>query len=228
MEQNVSYYNEIAAQYDELLDRDSLNGDIRDKVASYFNGLVPPGLVLDFGGGTGKDLGWLMASGHRVIHCEPSPNMREKAVIRAIKDFPGSPLRFLENEASDFTTWSTGLPFPEKVDAVLANFAVINSIPDVTLLFNNLSLVIKPGGHVLILALQAGFAKRWRYNRLATLLSLITQQTVTGHTRFKQQQQQVYIHTIQKIKTASGACFHFRNSTAIDESNFILIQLTRQ
>jgi SAM-dependent methyltransferase len=228
IEQNVSYYDEIAAQYDELLDRDSLNGHIRQKVASLFAALVPAGLVLDFGGGTGKDLGWLIENGYRIIFCEPSVNMREKAIAQAQKNLPPRSVRFLENNVANFTTWEAELPFSEKVNAVLANFAVINSIPDIQLLFSNLSLVIQPGGHVFMLALKAGLTARWRFNRLATLLSFVTQNTVRGNIRFKRQQQQVYLHPVKKIRKAAAAGFRFVSSETFNENDFVLIHLTRK
>ena len=40
-----------------------------------------------------------------------------------------------------------------KIDAVLANFAVINCIPGIKSLFKGLSLIIKPGGNIIALVL---------------------------------------------------------------------------
>ena len=41
---------------------------------------------------------------------------------------------------TDFRNWNAGFPFDQKVNAVLANFAVINCIPDIELLFEKLAL----------------------------------------------------------------------------------------
>ena len=59
-QQNISYYNEIAADYDAILQKDVNNTAVRLKLAAKFTTLVKSGRVLDFGGGTGQDLGWLL------------------------------------------------------------------------------------------------------------------------------------------------------------------------
>jgi len=227
-EQNVSYYDEIAGQYDKILDEDHSNKIIREKVASIFRQLLCCGLVLDFGGGTGKDLEWLVGKGYQVIFCEPSLKMREKAIRLSKNSLQQNDIVFLENAASDFATWQTNLPFSQKADAVLANFAVINNIPDIELLFKNLSLVMQPGGHLLMLVLKSDFKKRWRANRRATFLSLFTAATVTADTQFKQKRQRVHLYTVQKIKKMACAYFHFHGSRLLKEKDFKLIHLSRK
>jgi SAM-dependent methyltransferase len=228
IDQNISYYDEIAEQYDELLDRDRSNDLIREKVAATFCKLVPQGWVLDFGGGTGKDLDWLSEKGYRTIFCEPSVNMREKAVLRSKKNPRTTTIVFLENDASNFTTWETHLPFSQKAGGVLANFAVLNSIPDLQLLFKNLSLVIQPGGHLLMLALKSDFKKRWSASRRATLLSLFTGTTVTADLQFNGQRQKVHLYTVKKIKKLAATYFYFQSDQLLKEKDFILIHLTRK
>lgn len=225
--QNLTYYNEIAEQYDEILNRNHSNEIIREKVASIFSELVFAGLVLDFGGGTGKDTEWLAKKGYRVIFCEPSIKMREKAV-QLSEAMRLNDIIFLGDDASDFSTWAVKLPFLEKVDAVLANFAVINNIPDIKLLFKNLSLVTKTGGHLLMLVLKADLKIRWRFNRQATFLSLFGGTTVTGYTAFNGKKQKVQLHTVKKIKKSAAAYFHFSNSWSFKETDFILLHLTRK
>lgn len=53
------FYNEIADQYDDQLsiDKDKL---IRSDVETYVKKYFGSGVVLDFGGGTGLDLSWLL------------------------------------------------------------------------------------------------------------------------------------------------------------------------
>ena len=228
IEQNVSYYDEIAGQYDAILNRDHSNEIIREKVASVFIELIPSGLVMDFGGGTGKDLEWLAGKGYQVIFCEPSVKMREKAILLNKNSLQQNNIVFLENAECDFTIWQTNLPFSQKTDAVLANFAVINNIPDVELLFKNLSLVMRPGGHLLMLVLKSDFKKRWRFNRRATLLSLFTASTVTADIHFNQNRQKVHLYTVRKIKKKADAYFHFHSSRLLKENVFGLIQLIRK
>ena len=228
IEQNISYYNEIAEQYDEILDRDHSNELIRKKVASIFSELVPSGLVLDFGGGTGKDLEWLVQKGYDIIFCEPSVKMREKAFLSGKKNLQQNNIVFLENPASDFNTWETNLPFSRKADAVLANFAVINSIPCIELLFKNLSLVMRPGGHLLMLVLKSDFKKRWRSNHCAALLSLFTSATVTADIQFSSWRQKVHLYTIRKIKKTARPYFDFHGNWLLKENDFILLHLARK
>ena len=222
IEQNVSYYDEIAMQYDEILDRDNSNRITREKVKAAFCELVPGGLVLDFGGGTGKDLQWLTGNGYRVIFCEPSVKMREKAISLNHKG-----IVVLENNASNFVTWDTELPFPEKVDSILANFAVINSIPDLKLLFKNLSLVVRSGGHLLMLVLSNTFKKRWRSHRLATLRSLFTGSTLATDIPFNQRWQRVYLYTTRRIKKDALPYFYFKGYH-LKESGFTLMHFIRK
>ena len=222
IQQNVSYYDEIALQYDEILDRDSSNAITREKVKAVFCKVVPPGLVLDFGGGTGKDLQWLTGNGYRVIFCEPSSNMRKKAISL---NYNG--VAVLDNNASNFVTWETESPFSEKVEAILANFAVINSIPDLKLLFKNLSSAIKPGGHLLMLVLGNTFKKRWRTQRVAAILSLFTGSTIATDIRFNQHLQRVYLYTTGRIKKDALGYFHFKGYH-LKESGFILMHFIRK
>src|ERR1017187_5336548 len=85
---NISYYDEIAENYDAILNNDGANKIIRDIVAVKFSSLVKKGgYVLDFGGGTGGDLDWLIRQHYHVIFCEPSTAMRKIAVNRVKKEF---------------------------------------------------------------------------------------------------------------------------------------------
>ncbi len=228
IEQNVSYYNAIAQRYDEILDGDKGNRTVREKVASAFTKLIPAGLVLDFGGGTGKDLGWLIDKGYNVIFCEPSVNMREKAIAFHEKSLPHGKVVFLDDTASDFTTWQTRLPFSEKADAVLSNFAVINSIPDIELFFKNISLVIRSGGFLLMLVLKCDLKKKWQSHRLATLLSVFTSYTVTASVQFDGQTQKVYLYTIRKIIKLAKPYFLFQSRQSFSDKGFELLHFTKR
>jgi SAM-dependent methyltransferase len=226
IDQNLTYYDGIADAYDAILDKDVLNQVARKKVAEFFCRLIPSGQVLDFGGGTGKDLPWLLEKGYRIIFCEPSTKMREKAI--ALSSKYENHILFLSDTTADFRTWRYQLPFQGQVSGGLANFAVLNCIPALPVLFENLSLVIRPGGHLVLLVLQAGFRKRFKTNREAALISLFTGETVTGSVHFQQQQQTIYLHTITRIKKDAAPWFRFGSHTDIKENNFVLIHLVRK
>src|ERR1700676_5350087 len=157
--QNISYYNEIAADYDAILNKDSSNTIIRNKVAAKFISLVNGGSVLDFGGGTGQDLGWLLQNDYKIIFCEPSAAMRQIAIEWSKGEFPDAGISFFDDNKSDFRSWNAKFPFDQKVNAVLANFAVINCIPDIEFLFEKLALAMDPGGIVIALILDIGLVK---------------------------------------------------------------------
>src|ERR1700730_17428602 len=142
--QNCSFYDEIADNYDSMMDQEILNGITRQKVTDKFYNIIKSGEILDFGGGTGRDLEWLTHKGYRIIFCEPSEKMREKASELNKNNLHNADLVFVDPDRTDFTKWHKELPFSQKVDAILANFAVINCIADIELLFQNLALVLKP------------------------------------------------------------------------------------
>jgi SAM-dependent methyltransferase len=217
--QNISYYNEIADSYDAILDKELSNESIRRRVGDRFREAVPMGTVLDFGGGTGRDLEWLMVHGYQVIFCEPSAGMREQA-IRQERKSPRGRVRFLSGKETDFTRWQKDLPLFLPVDGILANFAVINCIPDIGLLFNNLAGVLKPGGHFIALILRP----KWTQ----VLRTLVSRTPVTLRVRYKQHQQTVFIHTRKSINEAAAPYFNFSRYRSLQGSVFSLIELTRK
>jgi len=225
---NISYYNEIALDYDAILDKDNTNKNVRSKVIEYFTANVKPGIVLDFGGGTGKDTEWMIKKGYSIIFCEPSPAMRQIAIEKTKKEFSTTAIDFVAHEFSDFRSWQTTIPFKEKADAVLANFAVINCIPDIELLLEKMLLVLKPGGHFIMLLLDYSFTKKLRSNLRGTLLSLLTGDTVNFSINYNGRQQTVFTHSVKAIKNAMAGNYIFQHYERIPGSEFCLIHVTRK
>lgn len=225
---NISYYNEIAGSYDTILDEDHSNETVRKKVAQVFCDTVPKGIVLDFGGGTGRDLDWLCRQQYKIIFCEPAAAMRQKAILYNDTALHNASINFLTGDKTDFSNWDKTLPFIEKTDAVLLNFAVLNCIPGITLLFKQLFLVTKPGAHIFALILQHSFKKRYTSNFKGTVLSLLTGATVTYDIHFNGKRQQVYIHSAASIKKKAAKYFSFNSVTTIQGSGFSLLHLIRK
>ena len=226
-EQNILYYDKIADSYDRILDQESLNDTVRKKVENKFTSYVKPGLVLDFGGGTGRDLKWLTENHYKIFFCEPSEGMKEKAMQYNQNVLHKNDINFLEKVKTDFTTWNQELPFTEKVDAILSNFAVINCIPQIDLLFKNLALVIKPGGALVALILDD--KARGLISRLRNAIrSFITKTPRTIEIKYKEHQQTVYVYTTKQIKRASKLYFDFINRESLPGFGFILIHLVRK
>jgi SAM-dependent methyltransferase len=202
-EKNIAYYNEIAANYDTILDQESSNETVRKRVKEKFIGTVKAGWVLDFGGGTGRDLNWLLDNQYKIIFCEPSKQMRQKA----IDEHKNNNITFLENDKVDFTSWHIELPFAIKADAILSNFAVINCIDDIELLFKNLAQIIKPGGHFIALMLNNKYKQTWRGNLREFVRSFISSKPPVINIKYKDHEQTVYVYSPKKIKKASAVYF---------------------
>jgi SAM-dependent methyltransferase len=217
---NISYYNEIANEYDAIMGKERSNEVVRWEVADKFLNTVAPGRVLDFGGGTGGDLGWLTNNYYHVLFCEPSIRMKQLAMMRHNKKIVPGHVEFLSGAAVDFTSWNLNLPFCPPADAVLANFAVINCIEDIALLFKNLALVIRPGGVLIALVLRPKLLHKVR--------SLAGLGPHTLDIRYKEHAQTVFVHTMGAIRKASRAYFTFSSRKSLRGTVFSLIHLTRK
>jgi SAM-dependent methyltransferase len=226
--QNISYYDEIAEDYDAILNKDAANAIIRSRVSDRFNSLVKSGTVLDFGGGTGQDLGWMLRYGYHVIFCEPSAAMREIAVERTEYELPSAVISFLEDHETDFRTWNSLFPFEQKVNAVLANFAVINCIPDITTLFEKLALVIEPGGIVFVLMLDYTIVRKLRSNLKGTIRSFFSGNTLSFEIDYSGERQQVYLHSDRAIRRAVAHTFEYDRPELFRRFGYRLIHLVRK
>jgi SAM-dependent methyltransferase len=227
-EQNISFYNVIADKYDAILDKEASNQAARKKVAEVFGNVVKSGLVLDFGGGTGRDLDWLTEAGYKVIFCEPSSQMKEKAIQTSKGLQQYHKIDFLEVEKTDFATWDLSSPSFPHVDAILANFAVFNCIPDISLLFTSLSQVMKPGGHLFAVILHNHFLTLIRSHFWSVFKSILSQRPLKFGVRFEDSRQTVYVHSTSNIKRTSSLYFNFCEQKTLPGSGFVLIHLTRK
>jgi ubiquinone/menaquinone biosynthesis C-methylase UbiE len=222
--QNIDYYDKISTHYDTILSHETKNDFVRKKVEDKLTSLIKSGLVLDFGGGTGEDLKWLTANGYSVIFCEPSPGMRKIAIGK----FPNSGVKFIENNQADFTTWNKIVPFPEKVNAVIANFAVLNCILDIDLFFKDLALVTKSKAEIILLVLNFDLKKRIRLDVFETIKSLMSMKPMHVKIDFEGNQQLVYLHSVKSIQKVSADNFEFKECEQLKEHGFSLIHLTRK
>jgi SAM-dependent methyltransferase len=225
-DENILYYNAIANEYNDMVDKKA-DKIVREIVANKFCSIVEASVVLDFGGGTGLDLEWLTRNNHTIFFCEPSTGMRESA-ISSRKDLLHDNVIFLDDSAADFRQWHLQLPFTEKVDAVLSNFAVLNCIPDIELLFQNLAIVVKPGGNIITLVLTKKIKGILKGNFRSILKSFLRREPASINVRYKRNQQTVYIHSIKEIIKASREHFNFCNSELLPDSGFTLVHLKRK
>jgi len=225
---NISYYDMMASQYDSILNVDKKNISIRNRVAEFFVSQVKYGHVVDFGGGTGLDLNWLAKQQYNISFCEPSEAMRMRAINRCRAAFPDSPIVFLESYQSNFRTWSAEFPFRQKVNAVLANFAVFNCIPDIRMLFEKLALVLSPGGTIVALVLDASPARKLRANFKGTIGSVLTNKPVGFHIDFNGERQLVNLYSSLEIRKAARDHFHLVLHKRLSGLGFNLIHLIKK
>jgi SAM-dependent methyltransferase len=227
-EKNISFYNGIADNYEDILNRESCNKIIRKIVADKFCKIANVNTVLDFGGGTGLDLEWLSNNNYHIYFCEPSSGMRDKAIAYNKNILRNDTIVFLNDKATDFTNWHIVPPFSEKVDAVLSDFAVINCIPDIELLFKNLAQVMKVGGNLIALVLHYDFKKIIKSNLRGSIKSFFLQKPLTTTIKYNGNEQMVFIYSIKDISKAFEPHFILSGHEYLKEYGFCLLHLTRK
>lgn len=125
---------------------------VREKFQKMALDLLAKGAdVLDFGAGTGIDAKTYAANGHPTFVYEPSEAMREYLECHC------------RDEISRKMITTIGSPLACKVQAVTANFAVLNHIADHRLLFEEFSRVVHRDGFVLISMLNPYYLGDARY-----------------------------------------------------------------
>lgn len=225
---NILYYDAIATEYDGQLNSDERNIYIRDLVSKKFVKVVNGPLVLDFGGGTGRDFGWLLSHKYQIAFCEPSQEMRRIARDRMILEYPDASIVFFDDVQADFRNWVDLFPFDQKMDAVLANFAVINCIRDIDGLFEKLGMALKQAGQVIALVLDDHFMTRLRANPGSTIRSMISgkpEEWIIHHNKYRQE---VYLHSIRSIRKACKFEFELISDERLYGYGFRLIHLMRK
>lgn len=140
------------AQYHQFIQASQRDRVVRDRFQQIALNLFVKGAgVLDFGAGTGIDAKTYAAHGHQTFVYEPSEAMRA----------------YLEHHCRDEIARKTivtlASPLHCKVQAVTANFAVLNHFEDHALLFEELSSVVEQGGFVLASMLNPYYLGDVRY-----------------------------------------------------------------
>jgi hypothetical protein len=134
---------------------------------------------------------------------------------------------FVTDNRTDFRTWHSG-SFDQKADAVLANFAVINCIPDIALMFEKMAQILKPGANMIALVLNTNIHSSLRSNLKATIKSFFTGNTATITIDYNGERQRVYLHSTRALKKAAAKHFEFMKAEQLQGSGFRLIHLVRK
>jgi SAM-dependent methyltransferase len=146
-ERNAAFYDELAAHYDAHLTNphDALaRAAFQDLVARY---VAAGSTLLDFGCGTGVDALEYVQRGHRVLAYDNSAGMVAQLERRCRNEIAsGSILPYSTGYAAFLKQWPAW-PAP---DAVVANFAVLNSIRDPGPLFETFAQRLAAPGWVIV------------------------------------------------------------------------------
>lgn len=150
-------------QYHEFILASRRDRRARDVFQQMALDLLPAGAnVLDFGAGTGIDAKVYAAHGHQTFVYEPSDAMRAYLT------------KYCHEEIERKTIVMLSPSLTQKVQAVTANFAVLNHFGDHASLFDEFSRVIDLGGFVLASMLNPFYLGDARYGWWrANLLNLV-------------------------------------------------------
>lgn len=223
------YYNSISYKYDDILNSNPLNIKIRNEVKQYFLINIRGKYVLDLGGGTGKDLEWLTKAGYNVLFCEPADGMRNIA-IENNKDLESfGCVTFLKSDTSDYHKWSKDKPpFNEKVDAILSNFAVLNSINELEMLSKKLSLVTHSGSHFIFAVLNLNLRRFLSRNILGIIISVLYGDGLSIKIRDGELSLKTYLHTKRKLIRSMKKHFNYVRSFPLTGRIFNLYNFVRK
>lgn len=196
------FYNSIANEYNGHMTESDHR--VREQVHHLFKQNVATGNVMDFGGGTGLDLPFLTANNYSVFFVEPSEGMR--SVAKANNTSKG--VEFIESNV-DFTKWDqSNLPFHGKVNGIIANFAVVNCIEDISSLFEKFALISADNCSAVVTVIDYSFIFKFRLI-FASKLTILNKSHTT------------YIHSLRSLKKAAGKYFELQSIT--QASNFVVL-----
>lgn len=224
----IEYYDNFSLKYNDTLNSNHINTKIRDEVKQYFLKNVKGKYVLDFGGGTGKDVEWLTNNGFTVYFCEPAGRMRELAFKNFHKSGLSGEVNFLNDENSDYQNWiSNDHPFEHKVNGILANFAVLNSIKRIEILSEKLALITHPGSHLVISVLNVKLNKIFSRDFPVIFRLYLTGNGLATIVKDEDHQMIVYLHTRKKLVKSLKKHFDYVESLPVSGSTFKLFHFVR-
>jgi ubiquinone/menaquinone biosynthesis C-methylase UbiE len=224
----LSYYNTIAEHYNAFMAGDS-DTNVRKIVSEEFKKNIKEGNILDFGGGTGMDLPWLLENKrYKLFFFEPSLKMRSIAqkILSSIEN-TNIPV-FIEQDV-DFSDWSyERLPFQEKADGVLANFAVLNCIKNISEFFEKISLVCNKNCQIIATVLDTRQeAIRKNYSLKIRIRTIFTSKIVI-YNNYNGIGHATYLHTLKQFRDAADKYFNFVSYKPVGSSDFALLKLTKK
>jgi len=221
------FYDVVAKDYNQHMTVNDRKA--REIISARFTSIVNSGNVLDFGGGTGLDMPWLVNNGHyRVFFLETSFGMREIA-RKSLLQMEHSKAVFFVDDRLDFNEWGiNNLPFGEKMDGVLANFAVLNSIPNLEVFFEKMALVCNKNCHLFLTVLRTGFPGILKKYPLKSAARLLLQGQLVVTNKYDGVEHATYIHSIGALRSASARQFNYVSQGGVPFSDFVLLHLSKK
>ena len=143
----VAHYDRTAAEYDRQVDGIALNRATRAAFRTRVSELAgPTATILDFGCGTGTDAAWYAEQGHRVVAYDVSAGMVEVLRERCAKEIARGRVVPV---VGDLRTLAEALRPLAPIDAVAANFAVLNHLADLEPVLALLAPFLRSGGVII-------------------------------------------------------------------------------
>lgn len=219
----ISFYDLHAADYNSHMS--ASDKKVRLAVRQSFSDYVPKGKVLDFGGGTGLDLLWLSEHYEKAFFLEPSANMRAEAYKVALGFLN---ISFVE-KSIDFNNWDEkNLPFSEHVNGIIANFAVLNCIKNISTLFQKLALVCANNGYVIATVLNTNLKNLLKNYPLKFVAKSVLNRQIEIVNTPKGISHITYLHTIKQYTSAAMKYFELVSCKPIPDSNFMVLIFKRK
>ena len=194
---NAAFHDRLVAGYDNLLVGNSPNllarAAFHDLVARY----VPAGsTLLDFGCGTGLDAQHFAAD-YRVEAYDNSPGMVHRLEERCAAEIAAGRIQACSFPYPDFPSALPAWPAPH---AVVANFAVLNSIRHLAPLFENFAQLLAPPGWIILSVLNS---LHWsKVRTLAWWRSVLPSRS--GPRAYQMAPYHSYLHSVPAIVRAAA------------------------
>lgn len=168
------FYGEAAEEYDAVMADNRLDVKIRQDFQHLVIGEISSDqLIVDFGGGTGTDARYYAENGYSVHVHDASSSMLAVArrKLRALAD--AGQVSFSGGNGPDCTNMPEIPGHDSRPVSVVANFAVLNLLPDPARDLRELGRLVSPGGCFIGSILNPWRKRHWRphnWVRLAPLL----------------------------------------------------------